>query len=119
MEELNRIISDPKSANPKDKNRTKKEKSLNLDKPVDPKLEAAKIKAEQLKLRKQQLDAISRTKKIDRQNMNEQSLDPLDSKPVTLPREKNFVSEIKKLEEPISKAPVACQSILKVYLKKK
>ncbi|CAF0925829.1 unnamed protein product [Brachionus calyciflorus] len=94
LEELNRIIlNEPKI--------TKKEK------PLEPVVD----KSKQFKTKQNKLDSIARRK-----------IEPPPPQPVepeikkTVPREKNFVSEIKKLEEPISKAPVACQGVLKTLL---
>ena len=97
LEELNRIINHSRKTSIK---------SEKIQKTPEPLLQKAK-KVEQLKQKKKKLDSIAR-------KVIEVPVEPEVKK--TLPREKNYVSEIKKLEEPISKAPVACHSILKTLL---
>lgn len=97
LEELNRMLAKPSSP---------RLKSAKKEKTPDPEIEKAK-KIQKQKNKKIRLDALSR-------KVLEEPVEPEVKK--TIPREKNYVTEIKKLEEPISKAPAACQSILKTLL---
>lgn len=98
LEELNRMLAKPSSP---------RLKSAKKEKTPDPEIDKAK-KIQEQKNKKKKLDAIAR--KVLEEPVETESVKK------TVPREKNFVTEIKKLEEPISKAPVACQSILKTLL---
>lgn len=97
LEELNRMLGKPS---------TPRLKSAKKEKTPDPE-DSKNKKIQERKLKKKKLDAISR-RVLETPEETEIKK--------TIPREKNFISEIKKLEEPISKAPVACQSILKTLL---
>ncbi|RNA09259.1 hypothetical protein BpHYR1_040928 [Brachionus plicatilis] len=97
LEELNRMLTKPSSP---------RVKSAKKEKTPDPDEQKAK-KIHEHKSKKKKLDSISR-------RVLEAPVESEVKK--TIPREKNFITEIKKMEEPISRAPVACQSILKTLL---
>lgn len=109
MNQLNKIIDDPSSSENDqqlDREKTREEFKSALNQTKSTTTHVAKLKKTKIFLND------SNNKKIDFNQLEEEEL----LKKKTNPRVKRIDPEIKKIDESIAKAPLACQTTLKVCI---
>jgi hypothetical protein len=107
LQELNEIMNDQMAPADSDRRSNDTQRTSSLDQAVKAKIEASKEKIERNKQKRKLLDSIARRKISEDEFVSAQQVGK--SQPE---------KESKKVDEPLSKAPVACQSMLKVQLLK-